>query len=75
MNTLFITPSAKIRLKRFGNLKANKNASERILAPKKFANKTSLKKPVTRELNIFEDIFEKLFIFIEFRKIHFPKFL
>ena len=46
-----------------------------MFAPRKFANKTSLKNPVTRELKMFEDIFEKLFIFIKFRKIHFPKFL
>ena len=49
--------------------------NEPIEKVRKFANKTSLKNPVTRELNMFEDIFEKLFIFIKFRKIHFPKFL
>ena len=48
-----------IRSDKIEKLKANKNASERLLAPRKLANKTSLTKPVTRELNILVNILEK----------------
>jgi hypothetical protein len=45
-------PSAKIRLKRFGNLKATKKMSEYILAPKMEALNKSLINPSILELNI-----------------------
>lgn len=45
-------PSAKIRLKRFGNLNATKNISEYILAPSIEALNKSLINPSILELNI-----------------------
>jgi hypothetical protein len=45
-------PSAKIRLKRFGNLKATKKISEYILAPRIEALNKSLINPSILELNI-----------------------
>ncbi len=45
-------PSAKIRRKRLGSLKAIKNISLQIEAPKAEAIRTSRPKPVTRENNI-----------------------
>ena len=45
-------PSAKIRLKRFGSLKATKNMSDQMEAPKAEAIRTSRPRPVTREKRI-----------------------
>ena len=45
-------PSAKMRLKRFGNLKATKNISEYIFAPRIEALNKSRIKPKILELNI-----------------------
>lgn len=52
-------PSAKIRLKRFGNLKAIKKTSLHTLAPKTDVIKMSRISPVTREMRMpkeFENI-------------------
>jgi len=53
-------PSAKIRLNRFGNLKATKNMSDQMEAPSAEAISTSRPKPVTREIKI-----PKLFVNID----------
>lgn len=42
-------PSAKIRRKKLGNLKAAKNASDKTLTPKYFAIKISRAKPIMRD--------------------------
>ena len=65
IKTLFTAPSANILLKRLGSRYANKKASDKIFAPKKFANKTSLTKPVNLEPKILEVILEKLLVFIK----------
>jgi hypothetical protein len=52
-------PSAKIRRKRFGNLKAIKKTSLHMLAPNADVISMSLASPVTREIRIpneFENI-------------------
>lgn len=54
-------PSAKILLKRLGNLKATKNMSEYMFAPSMDALNKSLKNPKIRELKI-----PKKFINIDF---------
>ena len=64
IKTLLIAPSANILLNKLGNLKANINASESSEAPKKFANKISLKRPVILDIKILELIFDKLLSFI-----------
>ena len=45
-------PSANRLRNRLGSLKATKNASETIPAPRKFANTISRKKPVMRETKV-----------------------
>ena len=57
-------PSAKIRLKRLGSLKATKNISDQIEAPSADAISTSRPKPVTRENKI-----PKLLVKIDFNCI------
>ena len=57
-------PSAKIRRKRFGSLKATKNMSDQTEAPSAEAISTSRPKPVTRENKI-----PKLLVKIDFNRI------
>jgi hypothetical protein len=57
-------PSAKMRLNRFGSLKATKNISLHIEAPNALAIKTSRKSPVTLENSI-----PKLLVNIDFNLI------
>ena len=52
INACVKAPSAKIRLNRFGSLKATKNMSDQTEAPKEEAIRTSLPNPVTRENKI-----------------------
>jgi len=49
MNACVKAPSAKIRLKRLGSLKATKNISDHTEAPSADAIRTSLPRPVMRE--------------------------
>jgi hypothetical protein len=53
-------PSAKIRRKRFGNLKATKKISLKIFTPKIDAIKRSRRNPKTRETKI-PKLFVKIF--------------
>ena len=64
INTLFVTPSANILLKRFGNLNANINASDNKEAPRKLAKSMSLKSPEILDTNIFDEILNKFEILI-----------
>ena len=59
-------PSAKIRRKRLGSLKATKNISDQIEAPNAEAISTSRPKPVTRENKI-----PKLLVKMDFNRIMF----
>ena len=52
INAWVKAPSAKIRLKRLGSLKATKNMSDQMEAPKEEAIRTSRPKPVKRESKI-----------------------
>jgi len=52
INACVNAPSANIRLKRFGSLKATKNMSDQMEAPSADAISTSRPKPVTREKRI-----------------------
>jgi len=52
MNAWVNAPSAKIRLKRFGSLKATKKMSVQMEAPNAEAMVTSRPRPVTRENNM-----------------------
>ena len=54
MNAEFIAPSANKLLNKFGNLKAIKNASDNIPAPKTLAFMMSLKKPRILLINVNE---------------------
>jgi len=68
INACVNAPSAKIRLKRLGSLKATKNMSDHTEAPRAEAISTSRPKPVMREMSM-----PKLLVKMDFKRTISPK--